>query len=515
MKTTVYLVLILSAIVIACSKKSSQSPIFKEEVMGLYDSVQWPFYHGVASGDPLADRVILWTRVTPKKITPRILVTWEVAEDASFSSIYRWDTTSTTPSRDYTVKVDVDALKPGASYYYRFKALDKLSPTGRTKTLPVNGVDSVTLAVVSCSNWEFGYFNAYEKIAQRKNVHAVVHLGDYIYEYGQGGYGDTTIGRQHLPPYEIVTLKDYRTRYSQYHLDKGLQQVRQNHPFITIWDDHEVANNVYTQGAQNHQPEKEGDFSARKKAAVQAYYEWIPIREGQKHYRSFQFGNLAELLMLDERLEGRTKPADSLNDPLYKSEAQTMLGEAQLSWLENRLKDRGTVWKVVGNQVIFSTVDQSGPYPKQPRNLDSWDGYPAEQEKVASFIKDNAIQNVIFVTGDTHASWAFEVTNDIKQYNAKTSKGSFAVEFGTTSVSSSNWNEYASDDTTRMNEQLLFKANPHLKYGNARDHGYLLVSLYPDKTKAEWWYVETLRKPGGGELLGKKMVVRTNSAKLN
>jgi alkaline phosphatase D len=160
-------------------------------------------------------------------------------------------------------------------------------------------------------------------------------------------------------------------------------------------------------------------------------------------------------------------------------------------------------------------VDQSGPYPKQPRNLDSWDGYPAEQEKVASFIKDNTIQNVIFVTGDTHASWAFEVTNDIKQYNAKTSKGSFAVEFGTTSVSSSNWNEYASDDTTRMNEQLLFKANPHLKYGNARDHGYLLVSLYPDKTKAEWWYVETLRKPGGGELLGKKMVVRTNSAKLN
>jgi alkaline phosphatase D len=514
MKVTIYIALILSVLTLACSKKSSQTPAFNEEVSVLYDSSQWPFYHGVASGDPLADRVIIWTRVTPRTAQPTIAVTWEVAEDPSFTSIYKSDTTSTTPSKDYTVKVDVDALKPGKLYYYRFKALDAVSPVGRTKTLSVDRADSVTLAVVSCSNWEFGYFNAYEKIGQRSNVDAVIHLGDYIYEYAPGGYGDTTIGRKHLPPHEIVTLQDYRTRYSQYHLDKGLQLARQNHPFITIWDDHEVANNVYTQGAQNHQSEKEGDFLARKAAAVQAYYEWLPIREEQKHYRSFQFGKLVDLLMLDERLEGRTKPADSLNDPLYKSESQTMLGEAQLTWLQNRLNDKTALWKVIGNQVIFSEVDQSGPYPAQPRNLDSWDGYPVEQGKIASFIKANQINNVIFVTGDTHASWAFEVTNDIKQYNAKTSKGAFAVEFGTTSVSSSNWNEYSSDDTTKMNEQLLFKANPHLKYGNARDHGYLLVSLYTDKAKAEWWYVETLRERADRESLGKRMMVKTNSLKL-
>lgn len=508
LKTIIFLVSIL--FVLSCGKKEAGKLLFTELVSPLYDSTLLPFYHGVASGDPLNDRVIIWTRVTPKESLSSILVNWEIAEDAEFKSIYKSDTLSTTPAKDYTVKVDVDGLKPGRFYYYRFTALDKTSPVGRTKTTAAFANDSLRFAIVSCSNWEFGYFNAYENLAKRE-LDAVVHLGDYIYEYPVGGYGDTTIGRKHLPIHEIVSLQDYRTRYSQYHLDKGLRLARQQHPFITIWDDHEVANNVYKAGAQNHQ-EDEGEFERRKAVAKQAYYEWLPIREAKQHYRSFSFGNLADLIMLDERLEGRTKPVDSLSDPTYKSEEQTMLGNEQLAWFENSLSKSKAVWKIIGNQVIFSEVDQSGPFPSQPRNLDSWDGYPAEQKKIASFIKNEKINNAIFITGDTHASWAFEVVDDVKKYNPKTSQGAFAIEFGTPSISSSNWNEYTSDDTVKMGEQQLFTANPHLKYGNACDHGYLLLSLYTSHANAEWWYVETLRESTSAEFLGKRMTVKKDQA---
>jgi alkaline phosphatase D len=511
MKNFIVAMLILTLLVTACSKKKIENPALREIVAPLYDSTLKPFYHGVASGDPLNDRVVLWTRVTPEDSLAKIVVKWEIAEDKDFKSVYKSDTLTTFPTRDYTVKVDVDGLKPGRYYYYRFTALEKTSMTGRTKTISLEA-DSVNLAVVSCSNWEFGYFNAYQSIAQRE-VDAVVHLGDYIYEYAVGDYGDTTIGRKNLPPHEIVTLHDYRTRYSQYHTDKGLRLARQQHPFITIWDDHEVANNVYKGGAQNHQ-DTEGDFEKRKAAAKQAYYEWLPIRESQNHYRAFSFGSVADLIMLDERLEGRTKPVDSLSDPSYKSEKQSMLGAQQLVWLESSLGQSKSVWKVIGNQVIFSEVDQSGPFPAQPRNLDSWDGYPAERNKIAAFIQDKKINNTIFITGDTHASWAFEVTNNIKKYNPKTSQGAFAIEFGTPSISSSNWNEYATDDTVKMGERQLFKANPHLKYGNARDHGYLLLTLHKDKAKAEWWYVNILRQPISTERLGKQMEVLVNTHKL-
>lgn len=504
-----YTFLILSLLIAGCTQ-TEKSKKLTEAITPFVEASQKPFYHGVASGDPLYDRVIIWTRVTPEDSLEQVLVKWEIAEDPAFASVYKADSVTTTPARDYTVKVDVDGLKPGRFYYYRFKALGTTSMTGRTKTAAVQ-TDSVALAVVSCSNWEFGYFNAYQKIAERE-LDAVVHLGDYIYEYPVGGYGDTTIGRKHLPVHEIVTLQDYRTRYSQYHLDKGLQNARQQHPFITIWDDHEVANNVFKEGAQNHQ-DNEGEFAARKAAATQAYYEWLPIREGKSHYRSFSFGNIADLIMLDERLEGRTKPVDSLSDPTYKSETQTMLGAAQLDWFKTTLTQSKATWKIIGNQVIFSEVDQSGPFPTSPRNLDSWDGYPYEQKLIASNLQEQDIMNVIFITGDTHASWAFEVA-DLEKYNPKTSAGAYAVEFGTPSISSSNWNEYASDDTVKMSEQTLMKANPHLKYGNARDHGYLLIHTNAEKAKAEWWYVSTLRTPEASETLGKRMVVVKNTNRL-
>ena len=514
MKNLFYLIVVVLGLMGACTPKKKSAGALNEVVAIHYDTTLRPFYHGVASGDPLADRVIIWTRVTPPDSARGVAVTWEVAETPDFASVYRLDTLSTTPARDYTVKVDVDALKPNTTYYYRFKALGRTSPVGRTKTAPVQGRDSLKFAVVSCSNWEWGFFNAYEKIADRADVDAVLHLGDYIYEYGRGRYGDTTI-RKNLPAYEIVSLQDYRTRHSQYRLDRGLRLMSQQHPLIAIWDDHEVANNAYTEGAQNHQADKEGDYQQRKAAARQAYYEWIPIRESGKHYRSFSYGTLADLIMLDERLEGKTKPVDSLTDPAYGSEERSMLGSTQLNWFENQLTNSKATWKVIGNQVMFADIELSAVYPNMPRNLDSWDGYPAEKLKVRNFITERKMKDVIFLTGDTHASWAIEVATEVKKtYDPKTSAGAFAVELGTTSVSSANDDEYRSADTVRMMEKALLAKNPHIKYLNDRDHGYLLLTLYPTSAKAEWYYMETLRQPNSAERLGAKYSFSKGSVKL-
>lgn len=504
----------LVSLLIAACQPAEKKVKFTEAVAPLYDASLAPFYHGVASGDPLADRVIIWTRVTPQDSVGSVPVWWEMAETPDFKNVVQGNSAKANIEKDYTVKIDVGNLQAGKTYYYRFSALGKTSATGRTKTTPTGMSDSLKFAVVSCSNWEWGYFNAYEKIADREDVDAVLHLGDYIYEYGRGKYGDTTI-RKNLPAYEIVSLSDYRTRHSQYRLDKGLRKVSQQHPMIAIWDDHEVANNAYTEGAQNHQPDKEGDFQKRKNAAVKAYYEWMPIREGGKHYRSFSYGDLADLVMLDERLEGKTKPADSLTAADYTSESRSMLGAEQLQWMESQLQKSKAVWKILGNQVMFADVELSIVYPNMPRNLDSWDGYPAEKKKLKDFILQNKLKDVIFLTGDTHASWAIEVATEVKKtYNPKTSAGAFAIELGTTSISSANDNEYHSSDTVKMMESALIGMNPHIKYLNARDHGYLLLTLYPGKAKGEWYFMETIREPETKEYLAKKVEVEKGTFKL-
>ena len=497
------------AILVACSSRQESIPDkYIDPVAIHYDPTLKPFYHGVASGDPLPDRVVLWTRVTPEKLGTTINVEWEIAEDAGFASIYQSGKFDTGAERDYTVKVDVDALQPDHIYYYRFKAMGKTSITGRTKTAPVTTRDSLQLAIVSCSNWEWGYFNAYDRIADRQPLDAVVHLGDYIYEYGIGRYGDTTIGRFNIPPYEIITLQDYRTRYSLYRTDVGSRRAHQQHPFITVWDDHEVANNSFSDGAQNHQAD-EGEYADRKAAARQAYYEWLPIRDNPILYRSVSFGPLADLFMLDERLAGRTKPVDSLSDPNYESDSRTMLGTSQMEWLETGLSTSKAVWKLIGNQVIFSDVDLSGILPKMPRNLDSWDGYPAEKARLKEHIVGNHIRDIIFLTGDTHASWAIEVATAVAEtYDPVTSRGAFAVEFGTPSISASNSNERNPTEEVKKSEEVLMRSNPHIKYTNNRDHGYLLLTLTKAVAKAEWYYVETLRARDKGEFKGKELSVQ-------
>ncbi|HEY9487042.1 MAG TPA: alkaline phosphatase D family protein [Chryseosolibacter sp.] len=508
MRLLIFTAIVLLSARCQFTKDRVTSSSFTEAVSIHYDTAMRPFYHGVASGDPLTDKVIIWTRVTPEDSVPSIEVSWEISTNEAFEPVVKHGVFSTSPQRDYTVKIDVDGLAPDTRYYYRFQALEETSSLGRTKTLPKENVDSLRFAVVSCSNWQHGYFNAYDRIAE-KDLDAVLHLGDYIYEYGVNNAKN--VDRRHLPEHEVITLSDYRIRYSQYHLDSGLRKMRQQHPLIAIWDDHEVANNTYVEGAQNHQPE-EGDFLERKAAARQAYYEWIPIREDEKHYRAFTFGNLAELIMLDERQEGKTKPAEGISDPVYRGKERSMLGRQQLNWLESELTTASATWRVIGNQVMFTDFDRSEVNSKNPRNMDSWDGYPVEKEKIAGIIRENNLRNIIFLTGDTHASWAFEVVVD----GAGSHSGTYqplAVEFGTPSVSSANANESSPDDTVIIREQTYPKMNPHLKYVNQRDHGYLLLTLSPEKARADWYYVNILR-PDEKETLARSIRVDVNSNSL-
>ena len=275
------------------------------------------FDHGVASGDPLQDRVILWTRITVGTEASDVPVKWTVAKDEAFEQVAAQGTFHTHATRDYTVKIDVTGLEAGCDYFYRFQCGEILSPTGRTRTLPDKDIKDVVLAFVTCALYPNGYFNAYDDIAKRKRVDAVVELGDYLYEYGAGehDYGMVNgrkLGRIPEPPHEMVTLSDYRTRHALYKRDKDLQAAHARCPWICVWDDHEVANDSWVGGAQNHQPKTEGPWLAREAAALKAYYEWMPIREPEHGHafeainRSFRFGDLADLIMVETRLVARS-----------------------------------------------------------------------------------------------------------------------------------------------------------------------------------------------------------------
>lgn len=278
------------------------------------------FTHGIASGDPLADRVILWTRAVPKgDQASKLSVEWEVALDADFQTVVSRGKAKTGPKSDFTLKVDAEGLAPATTYYYRFRTEGMTSPVGRTRTLPHTGATRSRMAVISCSNYPQGFFNVYKELAGR-DVDMVLHLGDYIYEYADGVYSNEAAvakGRQVKPKNELLAIEDYRTRYALYRSDPDLQAAHAAHPFICVWDDHEIANNTWKGGAENHN-EGEGSFEARKKAAVQAYHEWLPIREnGQRRERinrTFDIGGLATLIMLDTRLCGRDQQLDYEKD---------------------------------------------------------------------------------------------------------------------------------------------------------------------------------------------------------
>jgi alkaline phosphatase D len=344
------------------------------------DSDDNRFDHGVASGDPLEDSVVIWTRVTPGE-SQSVMVIWQVATDADFKNLVNEDFAEVDGERDFTVKVDVQGLESNRVYYYRFKAGSVDSPVGRTKTLPSRSVDQVSLAVLSCSNYPAGYFNVYRELANTEGLDAIVHLGDYIYEYGRTDEkGDpayasedaATLGREVEPANELLSLSDYRARYAQYRSDPDLQAVHARHPFIVVWDDHEIANDAYVAGAENHDETTEGSFSERKQSAIQAFFEWLPLRpltadaEG-RIYRRFEFGNLVNLMMLDTRIIGRdlqldyadyidatTGEFDTESFTIDMSSSnRTLLGASQLAWLTDNMNQSTATWQVLGQQVLM------------------------------------------------------------------------------------------------------------------------------------------------------------------
>jgi len=501
---------------------------------------EWaPFFHGVASGDPLEDRVIIWTRVTPEtQDGSPVQVTWRVATDTRFSNVVKSGTFTTNSSRDYTVKVDVAGLEAGKTYYYVFNAYNKNSLVGKTKTTPTGTqANHLKFGVVSCSNYQAGYFTNYRHLAARNDLDAVIHLGDYIYEYGEGRYGDTGVikARPLEPKTEIVTLADYRTRYSTYRLDTNLVRAHQQHAFITVWDDHESANNSYKDGAENHTDSTEGSWATRKAIAKQVYFEWLPIRDNnqQEVYRTIKYGNLLDLILLDTRLKGRELQVTNVNDPRLQDTSRTILGAEQKTWFFNQLKNSSARWKLVGQQVTFSEFNVGWAALGQSTFtfdglestfLDFWDGYPAERTQVINYIKTNNINNVVILTGDVHASFAYDVADKpvnlsfqtlpvvgraplyspSPTYNDTTGAGSVAVEFVTPSITSANFDENvglaaAQGFQAQINKPItpfpginLGNPNPHMKYNDLIQHGYYILDVKPDSAQANWYFAPIL-----------------------
>jgi alkaline phosphatase D len=485
-----------------------------------------PFLHGVASGDPLPDAVVLWTRVTPTRRSqpgsgkgPRIAVRWQVSLDADFATIVRNGAVTTGASRDHTIKVDVTGLEPATDYFYRFAWGTHFSPVGHTRTAPAYESDPSRLrfGVVSCANWQAGYFSSYRHLAERGDLDAIIHLGDYLYEYqpGKYSYGHHNVNvRRHDPPHEIVSLRDYRERHAQYKTDPDLQVLHAAVPFIVTWDDHEVADGNWAHGAFEHQPATEGSFAARRSAAHKAYDEWMPVRisgtavagDGERIYRRLQFGRLADLSMLDLRTY-RSKRIDDPDDPAVNDPDRTITGAPQLDWLTENLSATPTRWKLIGNPVMIAPVvlpprpaaqeyalSQTvsfQPLRTAAANTDEWDGYTADRRRLLDHIADEKIDDVVFLSGDVHTAWA----NDVPQGPGKPL---VATEFVTSSITSNNVDDFIGVPPRTVSlalEGVIQTQNPHVRFVNLDDHGYCVLDVTAARVHMDWYAISDRRDP--------------------
>ncbi len=492
------------------------------------------FAHGVASGDPLQEKAIIWTRVS--EFTDKASVSWQLALDEQFQVIFKSGVIDTSANRDFTCKIDVDGLAPDTPYYYRFSAGAQVSPVGRFKTLAFDGVKQAKLGLVSCSNYSFGYFNVYRHLAQRDDLDAIYHAGDYIYEYESGGYDSpkaANMGRQTIPVNELISLSDYRLRHAQYKSDPDLQAAHAKHAFICSWDDHEVANDSYLHGAENHSND-EGSWQARKAAALQAYFEWMPVREPEKNsernFRSFQFADLFTLIVLETRLSGRDKALNYSEDLPYvavdgseqerpdvakfKSEIlnnpdRRMIGADQEQWFIEELKrssQAGIPWQLIGNQTIMANVlapdmvkhfteeEIAGLIPRArqfaefsalglPYNLDAWDGYPQARKRLLQAALAHA-NNTVVLTGDTHNAWANDVTDLDSGIN-------IAAEVAVSSVTSPGVSDVLNIDAGRFG-RIIQATNKNVRYTNTADRGYAVLTITPEQCRADFHFVNTI-----------------------
>lgn len=490
------------------------------------------FDHGVASGDPARDGAVLWTRATPVGGTGDVALEWHVATTPGGAAL-RSGRVVARGAADHTAKVETGGLAPGQDHWFWFTAPGGAkSPVGRFRTLPVGAVDRIVIGVATCQLYPGGFFNAYADMAKQPRLDAVVHLGDYIYEYSEDGYGGDIgkkIGRAPEPRHEIVSLDDYRRRHAQVKTDPDMQAAHARAAFICVWDDHEVANDGWIGGAENHDPKTEGSWSKRKAAAMQAYFEWMPIRESRRGlgraaiYRSFDFGDLATLAMVETRLVARSEqvaPKGQAPTPDQYAAAlaerarpdRELLGAVQQRWLERTLSASvraGKPWQVLGNQVIMARVAgpdlQTGDAARTvapalakltgtwrdrlneatasyraglPFNLDSWDGYPPARERLYASFR-NAGSSPIVLSGDSHAAWS----NDL--YDASGSL--VATEFGATAITSPSYGSLLPGLGAVLAEQ-----NREVMFCDQDAKGYILLTLTPDAATAEHIAVSTV-----------------------
>ncbi len=500
------------------------------------------FRHGVASGDPGPDSVVIWTRFFNEALSSDLRarrVKWEVASDRDFTAVVASGESPTGADRDWTVKALADGLDPGRSYFYRFSLGTERSPVGRTRTLPKGSLAEARFAILSCTNYPFGHFNVYDQVARRDGLDAVIHLGDYIYEYGQDGYGGESgarLGRPHDPPHELITLADYRRRHAQYKSDPASQTMHAAHPVIALWDDHETADNSWAGGANNHDPKTEGDWAERKRAALQAYYEWMPVREPEPGrtrealFRAYSFGDLLTLATLETRLMARSQqinlndvraglktPEDAarFRETVLMDETRELLGSEQLDFFDRTLRQSSDQpWRLIANQVIIAEViapdlsphvDEAGIEELQklwtqarafvetsrlglPTNLDAWDGYPAARERFYETLRRAGGGGVIVLTGDTHTWWA----NDLRARDG----AHVGVELGAHSVTSPS--PYRKEFLAGKGAEyalLTNKGNKAVRYISGEHHGYIDLYVRRDRVDARFMAIDSVETP--------------------
>ncbi|MFK4752876.1 alkaline phosphatase D family protein [Oceanobacter antarcticus] len=465
---------------------SAGTSLFAPAIKPGSDRMRYPFQHGIASGDPLTDRVLLWTRITPLDSTFGISYRWLITTDPQLQQVVNQGIGFTDASRDFTVKVDADGLLPATTYYYAFEADGHYSDVGRTRTLPEGSVTHLRIAYTSCSNFAKGYFNVYRELAKRADLDAILHLGDYIYEYADLEDCART-GRINTPLHETQSLKDYRQRHACYKQDKDLQEVHRQHPFLVIWDDHEVANNAWVGGADNHDTASEGDWRLRLSGAVQAYLEWMPIREPSRPdvgiYRSFRFGDLVDLTMLDTRLAGRDAQAATMEE--RNLSGRTLLGYQQEEWLYSNLanaQQQGVTWKLSGQQVMVAQLGTND----MPFNYDQWDGYPAARQRLFDAVSRANVDNWVVLTGDIHSSWALELYQDPFADDPGKPLG---VEFVTPAVTSPGIESYPQAQLAGASLEALL---PHLNFVDFYFRGYVVLDITHERLQAEWWVVDNI-----------------------
>ncbi|MBX3232078.1 MAG: alkaline phosphatase D family protein [Labilithrix sp.] len=428
------------------------------------------FGHGVASGDPLSNAVILWTRISSTATAP-VTGRWQIAEDATFARVVASGTFETNADRDYTVKVDAIGLAPATTYYYRFLVRERASMTGRTRTAPIDA-RPVRFAVVSCASLPHGYFHAYRALARRPDIDAVLHLGDYLYEYADGAYGSV---RRSEPRHALQTLADYRARYAQYRRDRDLQEVHRQHPFVCIWDDHEHIDNAYRDGTTGDNPAL-GDWPARRSAAARAYSEWIPIRDQPdgRIWRSLRYGELVDLVLLDTRIWGRDIQLGP-DDPGLADPARQLLGADQEVWLAAALRTSRARWKLVAQQVMMTAV------PSWFRD-DGWDDYPAARSRFYDVLEETPVRDVVVLSGDVHSSWASELSRG-------PGAPPLAVELITPAVTS--------PGASRRSAPALLADAPWIKYVELVRRGFMLVDVTARRVHAAWFHVDDVEDEQG------------------